>query len=204
MKQLKLGITGCIGSGKSVFSSILRTIGIPIYDCDKNAKILMQNNTIIRQEIIDAFGEECYSVKEGLNRKHLANIIFNNPTELQKINNIVHPHVKNDFKSWCTKQNTKIVGIESAILFEANFRDATDYVIAIYADMEICISRACKRSNSTRDEIVNRMKQQMSINEIIKKSDFCIYNNEDTALLPQINKLLNSLKNTSIEKNKIF
>ena len=189
----KIGITGNIGSGKSIVSAILRTIGIPVYDCDTEAKRLMQNDNIIRNSIIEAFGTECYIPHEGLNKKHLANIIFNDPTALQKINSIVHPRVKEDFTSWSQKQKSPIVAIESAILFEAKMQDCVDTIAAIYADRETCIQRACLRSNTTREDIEQRLDKQIPTETIIAKSQYAICNNPDTPLLPQINKLLTEI-----------
>lgn len=189
----KLGITGCIGSGKSIVSAILRIMGIPVYDCDTNAKALMNNNEEIRNKLVAEFGNNCYSENNILNKKFLASLIFENPIALNKINKIVHPEVKNDFVRWSIRQKAEIVGLESAILFESGFDDIVDYTIATYADKETCISRACKRDKSTRKDIITRMEKQLPKEKSIKMSDFKICNNENTPILPQIEKLISSL-----------
>ena len=191
----KIGITGNIGSGKSIVSAILRTIGIPVYDCDTEAKRLMQNDNIIRNSIIEAFGTECYIPHEGLNKKHLADIIFNDTTALQKINSIVHPRVREDFASWSKKQNCSIVAMESAILFEAGLQESVDTIIAIHADRETCIQRACHRNNAKREEIEQRINKQIPTEKIVARSDHAICNNHDTPLLPQLNSLLEEIRN---------
>ena len=190
----KIGITGNIGSGKSIVSAMLRTMGIPVYDCDTEAKRLMQTDKFIRCNIIEAFGEDCYT-HEGLNRKHLAGIIFNDATALQKMNSIVHPRVKEDFLQWSKKQNCPIVAMESAILFEAGMQKSVDTTAAIYADREICIQRACSRSNAQRTEIEQRLDKQIPAEVIIAQSEYAICNNPDTPLLPQIESLLSKIRN---------
>ncbi len=189
----KIGITGNIGSGKSIVSGIFRTIGIPVYDCDTEAKRVMRNDTLIRQEIIKTFGKECYTDNKEINKKHLARIIFNDTTALQKINSIVHPQVKKDFINWSKKQNSTAVAVESAILFEAGLHDSVDIIVAVYADRAICIQRACRRSGADSKEIEQRLNEQMPTEKIIAQSNYSICNNPDTPLLPQIDKLLTEI-----------
>ncbi len=191
--SLKIGLTGNMGSGKSVVSTIFRIMGIPVYDCDTEAKRLMQHDKITRSKIIEAFGKECYTPSKELNKKHIASIIFNDTAALQKMNNIVHPRVKEDFAQWSTRQHNKTVAIESAILFECGLRDSVDIAIAIYADRETCIERACRRSNATRQEVEERLDEQIPATDIIAQSEYSICNNPDTPLLPQISKLLTQI-----------
>ena len=187
---LKIGLTGNIGSGKSIVSTIFRALGIPVYDCDTEAKRLMQHDELTRIRIVEAFGEEFYKPSKELNRKHIASIIFNDATALQKMNSIVHPRVKEDFAQWSEKQHSKTVAVESAILFECGLRDSVDIAVAIYADRETCIERACRRSNATRHEVEERLDEQMPAADIVAQSDYSLCNNPDTPLLPQISKLI--------------
>lgn len=191
----KIGITGNIGSGKSIVSAILRTIGIPVYDCDTEAKRLMLKDNFVRSKIVETFGKECYTPNKELNRQHLANIIFNDTTALKKINSIVHPRVKEDFASWSRKQKSRIVAMETAILFEAGMQKNVDTIVAIHADREICIQRACRRNNVPRNEIEQRIDKQIATEKIIAQSDHAICNNPDTPLLPQITSLLTEIDN---------
>lgn len=186
----KIGITGNIGSGKSVVSAILRTMGIPVYDCDTEAKRLMQEDTHIRNKIIETFDKECYTPNNELNKKHLANIIFNSTTALQKIDSIVHPRVKEDFAEWSKKQTHSIVAMESAILFEADLKESVDTIVTIHADREICIQRATRRNNTTRRQVEERLDKQISAEKLVVQSEYAICNNPDTPLLPQIVRLL--------------
>ncbi len=192
---LKIGITGNIGSGKSIVSSIFRTMGIPVYDSDTEAKRLMQNDKIIHDRIIKTFGNESYTHEKELNKRYIANIIFNDPTALQKINNIVHPRVKEDFATWSKSRNRPIVAIESAILFESGLNTTVDITIAIHADRETCIERACRRNNTTHKEIEQRLAKQTPSDKIISQSEYTIYNNHNTPLLPQIKKLITEIQN---------
>lgn len=195
MKQQRLGITGCIGSGKSVVSAILRILNIPIYDSDSEAKRLMHSNPCIRRELKEEFGTECYPDGKNLDRKHLAEIIFNNPDALRRVNHIVHPRVKQDFEKWCKDHHCPIVGIESAILYEAGLEQSVDHVIVVDANIETCITRATTRSKATREEIAKRLKSQSSIQVTAKKAAYTIHNDNNIALLPQIARILVNIKN---------
>ncbi len=190
----KIGITGNIGSGKSIASAILRTIGIPVYDCDTEAKRLMLKDNFVRSKIVKTFGQECYTPNKELNKQHIANIIFNDTKALKKINSIVHPRVKEDFAIWSKKQNCQIVAMETAILFEAGMQNSVDIIVAIYSDREICIQRACRRNNALRNEIEQRIDKQIATEKIIAQSDHAICNNPDTPILPQITSLLTKIE----------
>ena len=200
MKPLKLGITGCIGSGKSVVSKILHTLGIPVYDCDREAKRVMNTNADIRRELIENFGNEGYPDGKELDRRYLAGIIFNNPQALKTINAIVHPRVKQDFEEWSIHQHCPMIAMESAIIFESGFQNTVDSIIAVNAPKETCIKRAALRNGSSHEEIEKRLNNQMAPEALIKKADYIIYNDNKDALLPQIALLLTTLKNNTLEQ----
>ena len=110
----RIAIIGGIGSGKSVVSQILRVMGFPVYDCDAEAKRLMDNSQKIKSRIVDAFGEE--SLLNGqLNRPYLATMVFGHPENLKKLNGIVHPEVHADFEQWVSECNADAVFVETAI-----------------------------------------------------------------------------------------
>ena len=125
----KIGITGGIGSGKSTVCRMLCEYGIAVYDSDSRAKQLMNESTELRQQLIEAFGEECYTDGE-LNRGYLASKVFGNAEALARLNAIVHPAVRADFRTWAEQQSGAYVILESAILFEAGFESEVDTTLA--------------------------------------------------------------------------
>ena len=187
---IRIGITGGIGSGKSILSRILRSVGVPVYDCDTEAKRVMNNNAEVRELLMEHFGRECYTQDLQLDRKHLAGCIFGNAENLRMVNSIVHPRVKDDFLQWCNKASSPVVAMESAILFESGFSGAVDFIVCVYADREVCITRACKRSSLSHQEVVKRMDGQSPADTLIEMSDYSICNNPDTPILPQFEKLI--------------
>lgn len=192
--MIKLGITGGIGSGKSIVSRILNAFNIPIYIADNEAKRLMVEDSFIRESLIDLLGSEVY-LKNQLNKKRVADFLFDNPENALIINNIVHPQVKRDFLMWCnTNSMFPVVGIESAILFDAKFHNLIDYSILVYAPQKVRIERAIKRDNSTLELITKRIAAQSSDSEFMDLVDYLILNDSKTALLPQIIELTKDIK----------
>lgn len=197
--SVRIGITGGIGSGKSIVSRILRSMGIPVYDCDAEAKRIMNCDSVVRKRLTEHFGEECYSGANGLNRKYLADCIFGDAEKLLLVNSIVHPRVKDDFVEWCGKMHGPIVAVESAILFEAGFADTVDYTVCVHADREICIDRVCKRNAMQRDEVVQRIERQTPVQYLIAKSDYSVVNNPHTPILPQIHTIIADINSQSLK-----
>lgn len=188
----KIGITGGIGSGKSVISRILKTMGYPVYDSDSWAKHLMNNHPNIRQALINKFGIETYT-PEGLNRTYLAQQIFNDKANLAFVNSIVHPTVCNHFMQWAENQHTEFVFIESAILFSSGLDTILDKVIYVNAPQELRIQRAILRDNASAEAITARINNQSHDNEYAHThSNFIINNDNQTLIIPQ---LLSTLQN---------
>ena len=172
--MIKIGITGGIGSGKSVVASLLALSGIPVYIADEESKWLTNNSPVIREKLTALFGPEIYT-NEGLNKKLLASHIFNNPEQLQQVNQIIHPEVNRHFSAWVERQTSPLCAIESAILFESGFYKVVDISLMVYAP---------------REEIERRINSQMSDEEKKDRSDYVIYNDNRQALIPQVGKLL--------------
>ena len=182
----KIGITGGIGSGKSVISRILKSMGYPVYDSDSWAKHLMNNHPNIRQALINKFGIETYT-PEGLNRTYLAQQIFNDKANLAFVNSIVHPTVCNHFMQWAENQHTEFVFIESAILFSSGLDTILDKVIYVNAPQELRIQRAILRDNASAETITARINNQSHDNEYAHThSDFIINNDNQTLIIPQL------------------
>ena len=160
----KIGVTGGIGSGKSTVCELLRDRGVAVYDSDSRAKQLMAESEALREQLIAAFGAECYNA-EGLNRAFLASKVFGNEEALQQLNSIVHPAVRADFQIWAEQQQSPYVVLEGAILFEAGFEDTVDAVVMVYAPESLRIERAMKRDNATEQQIRARIAAQMDDEE---------------------------------------
>ena len=173
---LKMGITGGIGSGKSVVSRLLEVMGIPVYISDTETKQLMVTDACIRNELVSLLGEEVYA-GGVLNKSLLASYLFGDPEHAGQVNGIVHPRVKEDFRRWAEKRSAfPIVGIESAILIEAGFAGEVDVVVTVYAPEEVRVRRAMKRDASSRELIERRIRSQMSDDEKRRLAESVIVN----------------------------
>ena len=190
---IRIGITGGIGSGKSVVSKILSLLDIPIYLSDDEAKRLTATDEAIRRELTDLLGDELY---QGgmLNKQMLANFLFASAENAEKINAIIHPQVKQDFRRWCTRHSASpFVAMESAILFESGFDSEVDVVVMVYAPQEVRIQRAMMRDAASRTQIEQRIKRQMGDETKRSKAHYVLINDDKTALIPQVLQLLVSL-----------
>lgn len=187
-KPLKIGITGGIGSGKTLVSGVFQKLGAPTYNADDRAKWLMNNNTKIVIKVIDLFGPEAY-INGELNRSLIAKQVFKNTSLLAKLNAVVHPIVFDDFDEWYEAQTYPYVLKEAALLFESGSYRDLDAIITVDAPLEIRLKRASIRDQKSEDEIKGRIKNQYP-NEIkVKAADFVINNDGITPVLPQVLKL---------------
>ena len=188
-----LGITGGIGSGKSVVSKILETKEIPVYNSDLEAKRLMESSPTIRKKLSERFGKDLYE-KDTLNKNLLASVVFDHPKELAFVNSVVHPEVYQDFMVWKEKSViNEWVGIESAILFESGFDQYADFCLLVSAPLEIRIQRTQERDHVSKEAILNRIRNQMPEEEKQSLADFTIVNDDCQAILPQIDNLINCM-----------
>ena len=185
-----LGITGGIGSGKSVVSKILKIKGIPVYNSDLEAKRLMESSPTIRKKLSEHFGRDLYE-KDALDKKLLGSVVFNHPEELAFLNSVVHPEVYQDFMEWKEKATVKEwVGIESAILFESGFSQYTDFCLLVSAPLELRIMRTQGRDQLSKEAVLDRVRSQMPEEEKQLLVDFTIVNDDFQAILPQIDDLI--------------
>ena len=190
---IKIGITGGIGSGKSVVSRLLEIMGIPVYISDIEAKRITNTNEVIRRELCALVGREVFQNGE-LNRPLLASYMFGHPEHVKEVNGIIHPQVKEDFRHWSIRQENKpLVGMESAILIEAGFKDEVDFLVVVYAPLEIRVERAIKRDCSSRELVMRRIEAQMSDEVKRSHADFVIVNDDETPLIPQVLELISLL-----------
>ena len=208
MGQIKIGITGGIGSGKSVVSQILRTLGIPVYDCDAEAKRLTVTDPVIIRQLKSLIGDDVYLnndtsrmghspfsiLHSPLNKNLLSSYLFSSSAHVSEVNAIIHPRVREDFKRWCGQHAAcPLVAMESAILFEAKFQDTVDQILMVYAPLEVRIARAMNRDHATRESVLNRIRQQMDDEEKARLSHFVIRNDGDAPLIPQVLGFINTL-----------
>ena len=171
----KIGITGGIGSGKSTVCALFREQGVAVYDSDAEAKRLMAESADLRRKLIEAFGEECYNA-EGLDRKYLASKVFGCEEALQRLNSIVHPAVREDFRAWAERQRGSYVVLESAILFETGFENEVDATLAVMAPLEERVRRTMERDGVEREQVMERIKYQMSDDDLHARADRTLVN----------------------------
>lgn len=189
---VKVGITGGIGSGKSMIGKVLTVLGYPVYYSDKEAKTLMNENEELKKELIAIFGEQAY-VKNELNRPFLAQCIFSDPSLKDKMNALVHPKVRQRFNQWVSQQKAPIVFNEAAILFETGSYKQFDYTILVVADEELRIHRVQQRDQMNREEVLARMKNQWSDNDKVPLASFIIDNNANSLIVPQVLKVISTI-----------
>jgi dephospho-CoA kinase len=187
-KIMKLGVTGGIGSGKTTVCKVFCVLGIPVFYADAEANIVMNNNETIKSGLNEIAGEDIHPCG-SLDRKRLANLIFNNPELLKKVNKLIHPEVFNNFNEWVKKQKSPYVIMEAAILFESNASVLVDRVATVTAPVEERVARVTRRNTLTRDQVMERINNQMSDRERIKRSDYVINNGENEMIIPVILKI---------------
>lgn len=171
----KIGVTGGIGSGKSTVCELLRDRGVAVYDSDSRAKQLMAESEALREQLIAAFGAECYNA-EGLDRAFLASKVFGNEEALQQLNSIVHPAVRADFQAWAEQQQSPYVVLESAILFEAGFETEVDAILAVMAPLPMRLERTMARDGVDKESVMRRMEHQLSDDELHRRASRTIVN----------------------------
>ena len=184
--MIRVGITGGIGSGKSTVCHIFSILGIPVFEADKVAKELQTTDPEIRAQLIDLFGPAVYMPNQTIDRKHLASIVFSDPSLLSQLNAIIHPAVRNAFYEWCQKQQSPYVLLEAAILFESGFHKMMDKVIVVSTDQDQRIQRVMKRDGSTKEQVLQRIGNQWTDEQRNNLADFVIHNNDDELIIPQI------------------
>ncbi|MDR2026300.1 MAG: dephospho-CoA kinase [Prevotellaceae bacterium] len=185
--MLKAGLTGGIGSGKSIVCRIFSILGIPVYQADIAAKRLYDTDRELQNGIKTLFGESLYA-SGTLDRRMLANIIFSDRENLRKVNELVHPAVKRDFLEYVSGLPESIPYIihEAAILYEAKTEKMFDVIINVTAPENLKIKRVLLRENTTENDVKQRMASQWPDELKIELSDYNVINDNKTPVLPQI------------------
>jgi len=193
--MFKLGLTGGIGSGKTLVCQVFEKLGVPVYYADRAARALMDTDEELKGGIRKMFGEEAYG-KEGLDRPYLAGIVFGNQDKLDGLNGLVHPYVRKDFIRWTELQHeSPYVVEEAAILFESGAYGEMDQTVLVYAPEELRVSRVMERDGLRREQVLSRMAHQLSEEEKMKMADHVLINDGTRMLLPQVLELHNKIIN---------
>lgn len=187
--MLKIGITGGIGSGKTTICEFFKIIGIPVFTADQEAKGVMDKSSAIRNQLIATFGKDIYRPNHVLDRKKLAEMIFNSPPLLEKVNALVHPELRKYFLDWLQKQNTPYVVYEAAILFETGFYKEMNFNILVTAPEKERVKRIMAREKTTVTDIKNRISRQWPDDKKAELADYVINNNNKELIIPQLVEL---------------
>lgn len=188
--MLKIGITGGIGTGKSTIARIFEILGIPVFYADPAAKAVMNEDEELRQRIIDAFGKQAYSEGRTLNRKFIAEIVFNDDKKLQKLSSLVHPAVFKAFDIWAeAQQGAPYLMKEAALLFESGSYKKFDYTILVKSPEALRIQRVMQRDNVSEEQVKLRIQRQLTDEEKEGLADFILVNDEQQLLIPQVLEL---------------
>ena len=182
---IKVGITGGIGSGKSIVSKVFEVLGVPVYYADDAAKRLMNEHEPMKQKLVEAFGDSTYSHGQ-LNRAYLSSMVFKDPVKLALLNSIVHPATLRDAEEWMLRQNHPYAIKEAALIFESGAQENLDLVIGVYAPPHLRIQRVMKRDGITREEVKARMDKQIDEDIKMRLCDYVITNDEQQLVIPQV------------------
>ena len=189
-----IGLTGGIGSGKTMVANYIKSLGIPVYIADNEAKKIMKTEEVI-DKIRFAFGKDIIE-NDTVNKEKLSKIVFDNPENLQRLNTIIHPLVKKHFEYWLKNYNNfPFVVKEAAILFESGSYKYCNSIITITSPLETRIQRVIVRDKTSRESILKRIQNQWSDEEKVAKSDYIIHNLSVEDTKKQIDEVLKILKN---------
>ncbi len=191
--MFKLGLTGGIGSGKTLVCQIFEKLGVSIYYADTAAHMLMNSNAKLKEDIVRMFGDQAYGT-DGLDRSYVARSVFGDHERLALLNKLVHPAVREDFIRWAAEQDTSpYVVEEAAILFESGASNEMDQTILVYAPEELRIDRVMKRDGLSREDVLQRMDHQLSEEKKMELADHVLVNDGTQMLLPQVIELHNKI-----------
>ncbi|ANW95492.1 dephospho-CoA kinase [Wenyingzhuangia fucanilytica] len=192
-----VGLTGGIGSGKSTALKMFKSLGVPVYQADVEAKNIMGTSKEVKEDILKLLGEESYKNNQ-LNKTYIAQKVFNNKELLQQLNAIVHPAVHKHFKDFVAQQTAPYLVYENAILYENKSEHLCDKVIVVAADLNDRISRVMQRDQVDKQAVLARMDNQWSQEDKIKKADYVIYNSNLNTLEKDVEALHHQLLKNSI------
>jgi dephospho-CoA kinase len=184
---LKVGITGGIGSGKSVVCEIFKLLGVPVFNSDVEARNLLEEDAVLIAGVKSLFGDQIYNATGKPDRKQIASVVFADKTKLAALNALVHPAVARRFEHWAGSHAAAAYVLkEAAILIESGAYKELDAIILVCAPEELRFSRAAKRDGITEEEVKLRSRNQLSQEELSKYADYSIQNDGREMLIPQV------------------
>lgn len=188
--MLRIGITGGIGSGKSVVARVFAALGVPVYDSDARAKHVMAHDLVLRAQLQAAFGADAYDAAGQLNRPYLAQVAFSDAAQLARLNALVHPRVGDDFAGWSAAQAAvghSYVLKEAALLYESGAYRGLTSIITVFAPAEVRAARVLRRdSHRSASDVQAIMSKQLSEEEKLARADYVVYNDDSQLVLPQV------------------
>ena len=193
MKKRLIAIAGGIGSGKSVVSSILRVMGYEVYDCDSEAKRLMNSSQVIKRDLVENFGEQSVLADGTINSAYVGSVVFGNESALKKLNSIVHPRVKEDVVKHIESTSRQVMFVETAILLKSNLLDLIDDAWVVEAPESVRVDRVMKRNSICEEDVRKRIKAQEGQDYNSLKSYRTIVNDGETPILVQVEKLVKEM-----------
>ncbi|MCE7065705.1 dephospho-CoA kinase [Dyadobacter sp. CY326] len=187
---LQVGITGGIGSGKSVVCQLFSCLGIPVYNADNRAKWLTNNDLTVRERVIALLGNNAYTDTGSYNTAYVSSIVFKDENLLKALNAIIHPVVMQDTADWVRNNHqSPYVLKEAAIMNKAGDHNSLDYVVVVEAPVALRVKRILQRDQRSEEQIRAIIERQVSDEERRKLADFIVLNDEKSALIPQVMKL---------------
>lgn len=183
--MIKVGLTGGIGTGKSVIARAFAELQVPVYSGDKGAKKAYADKNVL-ERIKRSFGEDVFQ-NGTVNFKSIAAIVFNDKARLLELNAIIHPFLFKDFNAWADNyEHVPYIIMEAAILYETKYHQLFDKIITVSAPEELCIERVTKRDGYSREEVQNRIRSQVPDQIKATRADFVILNDGKSLVLPQV------------------
>lgn len=184
--MIRIGLTGNIGSGKSVVSKIFGILGVPVFNADQQGGFVLEMPEVIK-DITSEFGFSILDAHGNIDRNELAKIVFADKIKLEVLNSIIHPRVISEFEKWAWRHmDAKCILMESAILFETNYSEIFDKIVLVCSPERLRLKRVMERDRTDAKHVKSRMKQQLPEKDKIERSDFVIRNSDNKPLIPQV------------------
>lgn len=191
--MIRIGVTGGIGAGKSSVCKILEIAGIPVFYADDVGREILDSEPT-KQMVVKEFGVPVHD-NGSIDRKALAEIVFNSESALERLSAIIHPLVRDSFERWCnTRRKEPIVAQEAAVLIESGGYKNLDHIVVVTAPEQLRIARVMQRDNASENEVRSRVEKQLNDQERQQYADTIVVNDDKTLVIPQVLSLVEDLK----------